>query len=476
MKKTFGNIILNSLYQVFIILIPIITIPYVSRVIGPASLGINSYYTAISLFLGYFILMGIAQLGPKEISQANIDERNTTFFELWSIQVLSGIVVLIGYLISILFSKNSFFLTLQIPYLLSVILDISWFYIGIQEMKTVIARNVFIKCLSLILIFIFVKHSKDLWIYMLINSTSTLLSNLFFWIGLKKNLNNEKSIGFKIFFGKKYFRNALILLIPQMAAQMYTTVDKIVVNHFTSETELSFYDQSQKMARIILAIITSISVVLMPVIAKYDNENNQKSIVKVLKLSLDIMCSSSFLFMYVLILNSESFVPWFFGSSFSPMVKNMQIASLIILPISIGSVFSNQFALAKGYYKAYSIPYIVGAIFNPILNIVLVPIFHSVGASISLLITECMVCILRIFLVRKNLNLKYFLSDYSRLFITFIFSLFIGNFIYLELKSAILTILINGFIELILFIVLIFAFNRPFFIRNREIISGFLKK
>lgn len=79
MKKTFNNVLLNAFYQVFIILIPIITIPYVSRTIGPKSLGTNSFYTSISLFLGYLILMGLSQIGPKEISQADIDKRKKFF-------------------------------------------------------------------------------------------------------------------------------------------------------------------------------------------------------------------------------------------------------------------------------------------------------------------------------------------------------------------------------------------------------------
>lgn len=477
MKKTFNNVLLNAFYQVFIILIPIITIPYVSRTIGPKSLGTNSFYTSISLFLGYLILMGLSQIGPKEISQADIDKRKKIFFELWTIQLMVGLIVTVLYMIFFLFSKNSFYYMLQVPYLLSIILDISWFYIGVENMKTVIVRNVAVKIITLLLILLIVKDPNDLWIYMLINSIGACVSNIFFWIGLKRyfihdgtNINNMR------LFNVKYFKNSLILLIPQIAAQFYTSIDKIVVRYFSDDIQLSFYDQSQKMARIVLAIVTSISIVLMPLVAKYDKDGDDESIVKVITTSSEITCFLSMLFTSILVLNSPVFVPWFFGNDFKDMITNMGISSFIIIPIALGSIFSNQFALAKGLYKIYSIPFIVGALINPVLNIILVSNFNSVGASFALLITEILVCFFRIYLIRKQIDVKPFLLEYFKLFCTFVIVLILGKIIYIQFHSEIITLIINSLIEFFIFLLGIYILNKKFIYRNINKIQKLLNK
>lgn len=405
MKKLFSNIFFNALYQVFLILIPFITIPYLSRVIGPESMGTNSYIVSISLFLGIIINFGLNQFGVREVAKRSFVEKTEFFFEAWKIQGLIGTVILVIYIICCLIFANSLYLT-QVFYLIAAIFDISWYFIGIEKFKKVVIRNSFSKIIGVLLIFVLVKSKDDLLIYMLINSLTLAISTIFFWIELRNELNQSflfflKRLPLKM--NHKYFKSMFHLLLPQLAMNIYLTLDKVIVGNIAGNTELSYYDQSQKIARIILAIITSMSVILMPTIAKLGD--NTYRIQKFFSRSLYYTNYLSCLFMTALVVTSCEIVPLFFGDGFKDMVLNMAISSLLIPFIAIGGVFGNQLTLGTGRYKDYSIPYYVGAFVSVILLGLLTYLFDSKGSSVAIVLTEFSVFILRMYLIRDKYSL-----------------------------------------------------------------------
>ncbi|MEY8446048.1 oligosaccharide flippase family protein [Enterococcus ratti] len=459
MKKILSNIFYNATYQIFIIIIPILTVPYVSRILGAQQLGINSFLLSINTFLGVVILMGLGQLGVRMISKSDALELKENFFNLWKLQLISGLLVVLLFAGgTFLFVEDRIYYWLQLPMLLSYILDISWFFIGIGEIKTVITRNTAVKIAMLILIFALVKDQNDLGLYMLINSVGSLLANLFFWLSLRKYIFNSKqkkeNFSLKsVSSSKSLLLQSLTLLVPQIAVQVYTSLDKTVVGWIAGSTQLSYYDQSQKIARIVLSIVTSISVVLMPAMARIDgSEEGEKKLNQILKVSYDYTLIISLFFAAFLFSISSIFVPFFFGNHFVSMIPNMKYVSIIIIPIAIGGVFANQFTLAKGMYKEYSIPYVVGAVLNVVLNLSLVPVFKANGGTASLIITESIVCFLRIFLIRKQVDLKIIFKGQTKFILATFITLIVGNFLVITNVNAFLDICLNGVILLSVFI------------------------
>lgn len=425
MKKIINNIIYNGMYQFFLILTPIITIPYVSRILGANKLGENSFIISITTILSIFIFAGMNQYGVREIAKTDTGSLKQKFFDLWKNQLFMGLLVICLYVLSVFFiigKSKAVYYYIQIPLLLSYVIDVSWFFIGIGEIKKVIVRNTLVKIVCLGLIFYIVKNPSDLWKYMLINSISTLIANSFFWFYLQEYLKNDNSkINLKI----KVSMQAILLVIPQLAAQFYTSFDKTLVGFISGNIELSYYDQSQKIARLMLTIITSMSVVLMPLMAVSDSEDNHK-VNDILKISSDYTLFFATFCCGLLMVNAQEFVPWFFGSEFIGMTNNLYWVSLIIIPIAYGGVFSNQLALSKGLYKKYTLPYIVGAAISLGLNLLLIPQLASFGAIISLIVTELVVCLIRVWIVKDEFEGKYIFSNQKPFFFVFLMSTFLG--------------------------------------------------
>lgn len=474
MRKTVNNIIYNGVYQLLILALPIITMPYVSRVLGRQALGKYSFVSSIAMLLSYVILMGMNQLGARVIARTPKDDGKLSknFFELWQIQLLVGCLVIAGYTIFSLYSSYRRYLLLNIPYLIAFALDISWFFIGLGEIRKVVIRNTLIKVSSIALIFIFVKSPADLGYYILINSISILVANIIFWTNLR-SLIQWKFIS-SLWSKSQFWRESLVLIVPQLAVQFYTNFDSTLVGMIAGPTQLTYYDQSQRIVRMMVALVTSVSTVLMPKMSelKLDNKNH-KIVNRIFKVSLDYTLIIALMMTAVLMIDSAEFVPWFYGKSYSPMIDNMLWVSLIMIFISYGGVFGSQFTLVNGDYKKYAIPSVIAAVFSVSANVILVHFWQADGGTLVVILTELLVCFMRIFVVRKEVNLKEIFHEQPKYLLAFVMTTVLGLKFKLTLPSAFLTLVINSILAIVVYVVLLIILKTRILadIKNRNFLS-----
>ena len=168
------NFMYNTAYQILILIIPLVTAPYLSRVIGAEGIGIYSYTYSIAYYFGLFILLGLNNYGNRKIAQVkdNKEKLSKEFLSIYLMQVMMSIIVIGIYGIYITLNNYTYKIiqVIQIVYLISVALDINWLFFGLEKFKITVTRNFLIKILTFICIFIFVKNEQDLWVYTLIMS------------------------------------------------------------------------------------------------------------------------------------------------------------------------------------------------------------------------------------------------------------------------------------------------------------------
>ena len=156
MKK---NFIYNIIYQILILILPLITIPYVSRILGADGIGIYSYTYSIAYYFMLVAMLGLNNYGNRTIAKVRDDKEKLSkeFFGIYSLQLITSIIMVICYLLYVLIFDNSYKIIalIQILYVISTVFDINWFFFGIEKFKLTITRNTIIKVLSLVLIFIF---------------------------------------------------------------------------------------------------------------------------------------------------------------------------------------------------------------------------------------------------------------------------------------------------------------------------------
>lgn len=459
MKKVISNIFYNSIYQVLILFIPLITIPYISRHLGVANVGLNDYVVAVATFLAYIIPMGIPNIGNREIAKADPEELPKKFSQLWLIQLCAGSIVIVVFtLITTFILDNKLLFYLEIPFLIGYTLDISWFFLGIGEVKKVILRNAGIKVLSLILIFTLVHTKNDLPLYIGINSGSLFLSNLVFWFALRSKLNGQIHFTTENY-PTSYIKEALLLMIPTMMAQLYSNFDNIMVDNIAGDVQNGYYSQSQKVARMFVAISQSMNVIIMPLMARAGKNKSEDEVNNIFKTSLDYIFMVGLMLSCVLMTDAHRFVPFYWGKSWNPMIPNMFWVSLIIIFIGYGGVFINQYAISKQISIAYTVPYVVGAVTNVTLNAITLSFGQSMAGTINLVITEFMVAATAVFLLRKYIDLKFLMHGQWKFILAFLITLIFGLLLPINLKSNFITLAIQSIVTVIVYIGLLLIFK-----------------
>ncbi len=434
MNKVFKNYLYNLSYQLLIIILPLITTPYVSRVLGAKGVGTFGYTNSI---VQYFILFGAIGLniyGQREIAyhQQNKKEYSQLFWELFIVRICTiTISLFLFFWMSYEYTKYTYILYIQIIDIIASMIDISWFYQGIEDFKKIVIRNFFVKLTGVLFIFLFIKNSDDLYLYTFFHSFTLFLGNLSMWIYLPKILVN---INYKTLKFIPHLKSSLILFIPQIAISLYTLLDKTMIGFLTNnEYEVGFYEQAQKIVKIALTLITSLGTVMMPRVANIYAQNDNQKVKEYMNHAFHFVFILGIPIMFGIIGITENLVPWFFGDGYEKVKLNMIIISPIILFIGLSNVMGMQYLLPTARQKQYTISVILGSIFNFGLNLILIPFFLSYGAAIATVCAEGIVTLAQFIFIRKDFDIKSIFKQSLKYFMYSLMMLisiiFIGKFI-----------------------------------------------
>lgn len=467
MKKTLLNIVYNAIYQVFLVLVPLITVPYLSRVLGPKTYGIYSSVNNTTQFLMVFCALSISYIGMRTISRVRVtgspQDLTEAFWGLWYFEAIAGLITIVLVVaISTIFKLQYWnYLLLMVPYLISAQIDISWFFQGLADFGRVVLKNTLVKLSSVVLILTLVKKPGDLWKYLLIMSITTMMGSVVFWFDIRRYVGRPVKHFYKY---RETVRAIITLLIPQIATQIYTSLDKPLLGYFQSSTQVSYYDNAQKISNMVLGVITSISLVIMPKMASEGVEQQKQ----VMKKSLEATTFLGTLFAVIIMANTKEFIPFFFGQKYVPMTALMFFFTLTIIMIPMGGVFANQFALANRRDKDYAIPVIIGAVLEIILSSVLDYFYAAAGAMVAILITEFVVLVLRIWIVRDAYDFKTVFADIPKYFLVAIATLALGMLMPQLISSAFLNMTLKSIIMGVVYLALMFMMKLDF---NQDILA-----
>lgn len=408
MNKVIKNYLYNASYQLLLIILPIITTPYVSRVLGADGVGTYSYTNSITQYFILFGCIGLNLYGQREIAyyQNDIRKINRTFFELVFLRAITiSISLIIFYLTMVQFSKYSSIFLIQTLDIIASIFDISWFFQGIEDFKRTVLRNFLVRTICVALIFIFVKSPADLPLYVLCYSGTLLIGNMSLWLYMPKYVNRRDVEGINI---KKHIRPVVMLFLPQIATSLYTYLDKTMIGYITDNTaEVAYYEQSQTIVKTVMTVITSLGTAMMPRIANLFKTNQYEEIKKYMNASIKFVLLLAIPFTFGIMGIAKGFVPWFFGEGYEKVVPNMMVIVPVIIFIGMSTITGTQYLLPLGRQKEYTLSVIAGAMINFILNIIFISIFGSIGAAIGTLFAEFSVMAIQLYILRNEFDLKY---------------------------------------------------------------------
>ena len=410
MEKPKKNFIYNFLYQMLIFIIPLITSPYLARTIGADGIGTYSYTYSIVHYFMLLTMLGVNNYGNRTIAKNrdNAEKLSKTFWSIYIIQLFSGCIMLLVYISYVLIFDNEFksIAFIQSIFIISSMIDINWFFFGLEEFKKTISRSIFIKICNLVLIFILIKGKADVWKYAFIMAGMTCFGQIILWSYMRKKITFVK---IKIKDVKCHLKPNLVLFIPVIAVSLYKIMDKIMLGSLTTVSEVGFYENAEKIINIPLALITALGTVMLPrmsnIIGKGDIEKAKTYILKSICFVMFLSSAMSF----GLIAIGGSFAPFFFGKEFEKTGLLIVLLAVTLPFISFANVIRTQYLIPNEKDKIYIKSVFMGAIINLLMNFLFIPQYGSIGACYGTIAAEISVMIYQVIAIRMELPFKMYL-------------------------------------------------------------------
>lgn len=406
------NFLYNVTYQLLLLLLPLVTTPYISRVLGASNVGVYTYTYTIANYFMLFAMLGVKNYGNRSIAAVRDDPERlqTTFWEIFGLQFICSAVVGGVYLcFALLFeAENRTIFLLQGLYVLSGALDISWLFMGLEKFKITVSRNIVIKLLSLAAIFSLVHSADDLWIYTLIMALSSLLSQGYLWFYLPRYVKRFRP-SFSRMVG--HLRAELVLFVPVIAVSLYKMMDKIMLKQMSSYEQVGFYEGSDRILGIPLGVITALGTVMLPRMSNLAAKANIQKSMQYIRNSLSFAMFLGVGMMFGISAIADDFVPLFLGAEYIPTVSLLQVMSPTVLFIAWANVIRTQYLIPNHHDRSYIISVMLGAGVNMVVNLLLIPRMAAMGAVIGTVLAEASVCICQTLMVRRKLDIRRYLID-----------------------------------------------------------------
>ena len=399
--KVIKNYLYNLSYQILTIILPIITVPYVTRIFTSEALGNYVFYNSIVSYFSLFAMLGIGVYGTKQIAAAS--DVSSTFWNIYAIQLIASILSIFVYII-VVFSIPQ--MEGIVPLIVGITLfanmmDISWLFSGKEDFKKITIRNVVIRVIGVISIFTFVKSSDDLYLYVFLIVIFDFLGQFVMWVPAKKFI---KRPSFNTRIMKKNLHPIVLLFLPQVAISLYVVLDRTLLGLLGSYSDVGIYEQGQKLVSILLKVVSSLGVVMLPRVANLLSERRDKEAQNMVKFSFILYNLIIFPMIFGLIAVNEVFVKLFLGQNFQDVKYVLYVIVFNIMFVGWTNILGYQVLVVRNKNTEFMLSTTIPAFVSVAVNIAVIPFFGYIGASITSVVVEILVFAIQWYYSRNIIN------------------------------------------------------------------------
>ncbi len=476
------NAIFNAMYQILTMLVPLITAPYVARVLGVENNGLYSYYYSIVTYFVLLATFGFNDLGTKYIAEVRDDKEkvNKRFWSIFYSKLILGSVVILSYFLfsfGLFFSNQTalFLFVILTGFIISAIIDPTFYFQGNEKFVSISLRNILIRIATTIAIFCFVKDSDDLYVYALILSLGQVLASLIMYISFKGSGLHFTKMSKGDFF--EAFKGAFAYFLPSLAVTLLGSLNQTLLGAFGFEGEESgYYGQAMKIISILTTFVGSLNIIVLSRISYLQSQNDENKVKQQIEKVFHVFWIVSIPITLGLISINQSFVTAFLGDEYAKSTICTFILSPVIFlsPLNglIGSVYYRP--KNKIYYQTLFI--IIASVINIAISTILIPEYKSYGTAIGSVSAEIVQLPLLVIFSRKYLDygnllksiVKPLFSGIVMFFPVFFFVNYVDIYVWLRIFGGIiLGALIYYLMELLL--------RDSFVVENTKLVFGTIK-
>ncbi len=470
--KVIKNYLYNAGYQILLMLAPLITTPYISRVLGAHNNGINTYTNGWVTFFYLLGQLGVMLYGNRQIAYERNDKykRSRVFWGIASLQVITSLGALVAYVAAVFLFSSAFkeYFLLQALWIIAYGIDISWYFMGMEDFKKTVTRNTIVKIITITLIFILVRNSGDLSRYIFLLGFAQLAGSLTLWPYLRTSIQWVKFSDWHPF---KHFYPALLLFIPTITTQIYLVVNRIMLGRMAPQAAVSQFNFGDNIVKLVLAIVTATGTVMLPHIANKFASGDINGVRNSLYKSFDFVTAVSIPMMFGLMAIADKFAPWFLGNEYGPTGGVIFWEAPAILMIAWSNVTGTQYLMPIHREHQYTISVTVGAVVNIIANLFLISLYGANGAAIATVISEFAVTAVQLFYIKGTIRRRQLFSSTWRYLLSGLFMYIVVSRINSIMNMTIVNLVVQVGLGVVIYIVGLFLTKAPIINQAKSIIK-----
>ena len=475
------NFIFNLINTVLGLVFPLITFPYVTRVLLPDGVGQVQFFQSIINYIALFAALGIPLYAVKEIAKVrdDVNERNKTALEILLLytflSIISYIVVFgIAFFVNRVSVNAPLFLVLSLHIIL-VALGSEWFYQGIEDFGYITARSVIIRIVSLIALFVFVKNSNDLLVYGFLLVLAEAGNNIFNFCHLRKYID-IKQIPWKELNLKRHVQPALKIFALNVIVSIYVYLDSIMLGFLCDNQSVGYYAAATRITRALSGFAGALGGVLLPRLSNYAGKGDYGNFNTTASKSISLVNMFTIPMVLGLIICAPLIISVFCGSEFTPASKTLQFISPVIFFLGISGLTGTRILYAQNQEKIVIKCTAIGAIINLFLNLVLIPSYSQDGAAIASVIAEAAVAISMLIIGRKFVPFRI-INMQNGLYLLFSFIMIIPIIIINRfLSNPFLLLFLDVIVAVTFYLALLYFSHNEFLILIKDSLVSVLNK
>lgn len=429
------NFIMNTILKMSSFVFPLITFPYVSRVLGAVGNGKVSFAASVVSYFSMFASLGIPTYGIRVCAESRDDKEKLSQVvqELLIICMCCTIIAYLAFVICVLtiprFKEDMVVLFVSSISLVLTSVGVEWFYQGIEQYDYITIRNIAVKIISIIAMFLFVKKQSDFVIYAFINVIGTVGSNILNILRLKKFITFKKLKKYNL---KKHLKPAFVFLCLSATITVYTNLDVIMLGFMKGDAQVGYYNAAIKIRSVLLSIVTALGTVVLPRASYYYKANMKKEFEWINSRSLQFVVLLSLPLAIFFTIESSDVIYLLAGAQYDGAINPLRCILPTIVFVGISTVTGTQILVPMGCEKITAISTAFGAITDLFLNLFLIKSIAASGAAIATTIAELIVLIVQIVYLKGKISLSINIMEYSKI----ILGCFVSSAIVLMIKST----------------------------------------
>lgn len=404
------NFVMNAILTMSQFLFPLITFPYISRILLPTGTGKVSFATSVVSYFALFAQLGIPTYGIRACAKVRDDRKalERTVQELFLINLIMSILAYIVLFLAIAFvprmrQEKALFLIVGLTILFNAI-GMEWLYKALEQYTYITVRSIIFKLIAVVAMFVLVHEQKDYVIYGGISILAASASNVFNFFHAHKYVS-IKPVGSYNF--RQHLKPIVIFFAMSCAATIYTNLDTVMLGFMTSDAEVGYYNAAVKIKSILVSVVTSLGVVLLPRASYYVECKLMDKFCRITHVALNFVILISVPLTVYFILFAKEGIFFLSGAEYEASIVPMQIIMPTLLFIGLTNIMGIQTLIPLGKEKVVLYSEIAGAVADLLLNVALIPSIASAGAAIGTVVAEGVVFAVQFWALRKEVLSSY---------------------------------------------------------------------